>query len=159
MSEALKYGIEHGKADRDLAAVEAYDPEADSKYVKALQDLKDLKYPLVDQLEGLKDALMELIVASLHLGVVPEKMPPNPWAFKEEMMLEDAIAANISRAVKRRSAGWFVANPWDWFKLSADPTASPYSCLLSLPRGWRLCWRMPPHRPSDLYALWESLPM
>nr|GEW94549.1 hypothetical protein [Tanacetum cinerariifolium] len=43
--------IEHGKADRDLAAVEAYDPEADSKYVKALQDLKDLKYPLVDQLE------------------------------------------------------------------------------------------------------------
>ncbi|GJT36930.1 hypothetical protein Tco_0936795 [Tanacetum coccineum] len=77
MSEALKYGIEHGKADRDLAAVEAYDPKADSNYVKALQDLKDLKYPLVDQLEGLKDALMELIVASLHLGVVPEKMPPS----------------------------------------------------------------------------------
>nr|GFA81381.1 transposase (putative), gypsy type [Tanacetum cinerariifolium] len=45
------YPIEHGKADRDLAAIEAYDPEADSKYVKALQDLKDLKYPLVDQLE------------------------------------------------------------------------------------------------------------
>ncbi|GJT79238.1 hypothetical protein Tco_1053580 [Tanacetum coccineum] len=63
--EFKKY--EDDKADRDLAAVEAYDPEADSKYVKALQDLKDLKYPLVDQLEGLKDALMELIVASLHL--------------------------------------------------------------------------------------------
>ncbi|GKG28154.1 hypothetical protein Tco_0406481, partial [Tanacetum coccineum] len=52
---------------RDLAAVEAYNPEADSKYVKALQDLKDLKYPLVDQLEGLKDAPMKLIMASLHL--------------------------------------------------------------------------------------------
>ncbi|GKG14370.1 hypothetical protein Tco_0353970, partial [Tanacetum coccineum] len=37
------------------------------KYVKALQDLKDLKYPLVDQLEGLKDASMELIMASLYL--------------------------------------------------------------------------------------------
>nr|GEY46468.1 hypothetical protein [Tanacetum cinerariifolium] len=43
MSEGLKHGIEHGKADRDLATVEAYDPKADSKYVKALQDLKDLK--------------------------------------------------------------------------------------------------------------------
>ncbi|GJW42796.1 hypothetical protein Tco_0071595 [Tanacetum coccineum] len=52
---------------RDLAVVEAYDPEANSKYVKALQDLKDLKYPLVDQLEKLKDSPMELIMASLHL--------------------------------------------------------------------------------------------
>ncbi|GKB11545.1 hypothetical protein Tco_0845468 [Tanacetum coccineum] len=37
------------------------------KLVKALQDLKDLKYPMVDQLERLKDAPMELIMASLHL--------------------------------------------------------------------------------------------
>nr|GEY06923.1 hypothetical protein [Tanacetum cinerariifolium] len=29
MSEGLKYGIEHGRADRDLVAIEAYDPEAD----------------------------------------------------------------------------------------------------------------------------------
>ncbi|GJU35547.1 hypothetical protein Tco_1183901 [Tanacetum coccineum] len=55
------------EAGRDLAAIEAYNPEADSKYVKALQDLKDLKYPLVDQLEGLKDAPMELIMASLNI--------------------------------------------------------------------------------------------
>ncbi|GJS43650.1 hypothetical protein Tco_0568693 [Tanacetum coccineum] len=32
-----------------------------------VKDLKDLKYPLVDQLEGLKDAPMELIMASLYL--------------------------------------------------------------------------------------------
>ncbi|GKD56546.1 hypothetical protein Tco_1289933 [Tanacetum coccineum] len=31
MSEGLKHGIEQGKASRDLATVEAYDPEADSK--------------------------------------------------------------------------------------------------------------------------------
>ncbi|GJS47794.1 hypothetical protein Tco_0597915 [Tanacetum coccineum] len=43
MSEGLKHGIEHGKAGRDLAAIEAYELEADSKYVKVLQDLKDLK--------------------------------------------------------------------------------------------------------------------
>nr|GFD48597.1 hypothetical protein [Tanacetum cinerariifolium] len=30
MSEGLKYGIEHGRAGRDLVAIEAYDPEADS---------------------------------------------------------------------------------------------------------------------------------
>ncbi|GKB97801.1 hypothetical protein Tco_0983938 [Tanacetum coccineum] len=67
MIEGLKYDVEYGKADRDLADIEAYDPEANSKLVKALQDLKDLKYPMMDQLERLKDALMELIMASLHL--------------------------------------------------------------------------------------------
>ncbi|GJS74085.1 hypothetical protein Tco_0706926 [Tanacetum coccineum] len=67
MSEVLKYGLEHGKAGRDLADVEAYDPKANNKLVKALQDLKELKYPMIDQLEKLKDALMELIMASLHL--------------------------------------------------------------------------------------------
>ncbi|GKC71841.1 hypothetical protein Tco_1117724, partial [Tanacetum coccineum] len=102
MSEGLKQGIEHGKADQDLAAVEAYDPEADSKYVKALQDLKDLKYPLVDQLEGLKDAPMDLIMTSLHLESNSGEDAPNPWAFKEEMLLEDVIAANISRAEKKK---------------------------------------------------------
>ncbi|GKE88593.1 hypothetical protein Tco_1566068, partial [Tanacetum coccineum] len=65
MSEGLKYGIEHGKADRDLADIEAYDPEANSKLVKSLQDFKDLNYPMVDQLEGLKDAPIELIMTSL----------------------------------------------------------------------------------------------
>ncbi|GKA25864.1 hypothetical protein Tco_0711973 [Tanacetum coccineum] len=40
---------------------------SNNKLVKALQDLKDLKYPMVDQLEKLKDAPMELIMASLHL--------------------------------------------------------------------------------------------
>ncbi|GJS62397.1 hypothetical protein Tco_0657181 [Tanacetum coccineum] len=57
MSEGLKHGIDHGKAGRDLAAVEAYDPEANSK---------------------------------------------DPWAFKEEFLLEDAIAANIIRAEKKK---------------------------------------------------------
>ncbi|GKG62299.1 hypothetical protein Tco_0632203, partial [Tanacetum coccineum] len=52
----LKYGVEHGKASLELTAVEAYDPKADSKYVTALHDLKDLNYPLIDQLEQLKDA-------------------------------------------------------------------------------------------------------
>ncbi|GKF44327.1 hypothetical protein Tco_0130879, partial [Tanacetum coccineum] len=56
MSEGLKYGMEHGKAGLELTVVEAYDPEADNKYVVALHNLKDLNYPLIDELEQLKDA-------------------------------------------------------------------------------------------------------
>ncbi|GJY30560.1 hypothetical protein Tco_0414055 [Tanacetum coccineum] len=67
LSEGLQYGIEHGKAGRDLGDVEAYDPEANDKFVKAFQDLKDLKYPVIDQLKRLKDSLIDLIIASLHL--------------------------------------------------------------------------------------------
>ncbi|GKC27624.1 hypothetical protein Tco_1034918 [Tanacetum coccineum] len=103
MSEGLKHGVEHGKAKLDLAAIEAYDPEADAKYVAALHVLKDLKYPLVDQLEKLKDAPIDLIMASLHLeSDAGEDTPQDPLAFKEEILLEDAIAANISRAEKKK---------------------------------------------------------
>nr|GEW97035.1 transposase (putative), gypsy type [Tanacetum cinerariifolium] len=55
MSEGLRHRVEHRQAQLSLDSIEAYDPEAKSKYVTALQALKDLKFPLVDQLEGLKD--------------------------------------------------------------------------------------------------------
>ncbi|GJY74316.1 hypothetical protein Tco_0478747 [Tanacetum coccineum] len=64
MGEGLQYGIEHGKAGRDLRDVKAYDPEANDKFAKALQNLK---YPIVDQPERLKDSPIDLIMASLHL--------------------------------------------------------------------------------------------
>nr|GEU94920.1 hypothetical protein [Tanacetum cinerariifolium] len=67
MSEGLRHGVEHGRAQLDLEALEAYDPEAEAKYTAALQVLKNLKYPLVDQLEGLKNAPMDVIMAALHL--------------------------------------------------------------------------------------------
>ncbi|GKC17527.1 hypothetical protein Tco_1014309, partial [Tanacetum coccineum] len=127
MSEGLKHRVEHGEAKLDLAAIEAYDPEADVKYVAALQALKDLKFLLVDQLEKLKDAPIDLIMTSLHLEgdfredapqwirklrpsssqlkipVYPEvRYPKDPWSIKEEILLEDAIAANISRAEKKK---------------------------------------------------------
>nr|GFB02059.1 hypothetical protein [Tanacetum cinerariifolium] len=127
MSEGLKHGIEHGKANLDLAAIEAYDPEADAKYVVALHALKDLKYPLIDLLEKLKDSPIDLIMASLYLEsdsgedapqwihelrlnssqlkfpVYPEvRGLKDPWSFKEEILLEDAIADNISRAEKKK---------------------------------------------------------
>ncbi|GJZ13831.1 hypothetical protein Tco_0549061 [Tanacetum coccineum] len=136
MSEGLKYGVEHGKAGLELTAVEAYDPEADNKYVASLHNLKDLSYPLIDGLEQLKDAPLDVIMASLYLEsdtgedapqsirdlrpsssqlkipVYPEilnqgptvRNPQNPWACKDEILLGDAIAANVSRAEKKKKS-------------------------------------------------------
>ncbi|GKF73148.1 hypothetical protein Tco_0219480 [Tanacetum coccineum] len=94
------------------AAIEAYDPEAEAKYVAALIALRDLKYPLVDQLEKLRDAPIDLLMASLHLEsdsgedapewirelrlntsqlkilIYPEmRNPKDPWSVQEEMLL------------------------------------------------------------------------
>nr|GEV54231.1 putative transposase (putative), gypsy type [Tanacetum cinerariifolium] len=127
MSEGFRHGVEHGQAQLTLDSIETYDPKAETKYIAALQALKDLKYPLVDQLEGLKDAPMDVIMAALYLEsdtgddapqwvrdlhpsssqltipVYPEACDPvSPWAYKEEMLLVDAIAANISHAEKKK---------------------------------------------------------
>nr|GFA29740.1 hypothetical protein [Tanacetum cinerariifolium] len=127
MSEGLKYGVEHEKANSSLEAIKIYDPEAEAKYIATLHALKDLKYPMVDQLKSLKDAPIDVIMASLHLKsdtrddapqwicelrpsssqlkihVYPEaRDPTDPWACKEEILLADAIAANVSRAEKKK---------------------------------------------------------
>nr|GEX99183.1 transposase (putative), gypsy type [Tanacetum cinerariifolium] len=127
MSEGLRHGVEHGQAQLNLEAIEAYDLEAEAKYIAALHALKNLKYPLVDQLEGLKDAPMDVIMVALHLEsdtgddapqwvrelrpsssqlIIPVYLevrdPMNPWACKEEMLLLDVIAANVSRAEKKK---------------------------------------------------------
>nr|GEY20064.1 hypothetical protein [Tanacetum cinerariifolium] len=67
MSEVLKHGVEHGHAQLTVESLEAYDPEAEAKFSVALQSLKDLKYHLLDQLKGLKDAPMDVIMAALYL--------------------------------------------------------------------------------------------
>nr|GEW79117.1 hypothetical protein [Tanacetum cinerariifolium] len=64
MSEGLKHGVDHGKAKVDLAAIEAYDSKADTKYVTAFHALKDLKYPLFNPLEKLKDAPIDVTISS-----------------------------------------------------------------------------------------------
>nr|GEV45224.1 hypothetical protein [Tanacetum cinerariifolium] len=127
MSEGLRHGVEHGQAKLNVESIEAYDPEAEIKFVEALQALKDLKYSLMDQLEGLKDAHIDVIIAALYLEsdtgddasqyicdlrpsssqltipVYPEvRDPRNPWAYREEMLLADAIAANVSCAEKKK---------------------------------------------------------
>nr|GEZ63061.1 hypothetical protein [Tanacetum cinerariifolium] len=118
--------LEMRQAFADVS-LEAYDSEAEAKFVAALQSLKDLKLPLLDQLEGLKDAPMDVIMASLYLKddtgddalqfirdlrpssfqlaipIYPEvRDPRNPWGCTEETKLANAIAANISRAEQKK---------------------------------------------------------
>nr|GEX89701.1 hypothetical protein [Tanacetum cinerariifolium] len=127
LRQAFADVVEHGQTQLSLESIEAYDPEAEAKYIAALQVLKDLKYPLLDQLEGLNDAPMDVIMAAMYLEsdtgddapqyirdlrpsssqlTIPVyqevRDPRNPWAYKEEMLLADAIAANISRAEKKK---------------------------------------------------------
>nr|GFC28211.1 hypothetical protein [Tanacetum cinerariifolium] len=79
MSEGLKHGVEHGRAQLELESIEAYDPEAEAKFVAALHS------------------------SQLTIPVYPEvRDPRNPLACKEEIALADAIAANISRAEKKK---------------------------------------------------------
>ncbi|GJV26735.1 hypothetical protein Tco_1383183 [Tanacetum coccineum] len=123
--DGLKYGVEQGEVELDLANIKAYDPKANDKFMATMQVLKDLKYPLIDELE--KDAPMDIIMATLYLKrdtgedapqwisdlrlsssqlkipVYPEVRDSKyPWAVKEEMLLEDTITANKSRAEKKR---------------------------------------------------------
>nr|GFC61388.1 hypothetical protein [Tanacetum cinerariifolium] len=63
MSEGLKHGVEHRRAQLELESIGAYDPEAEAKFVAALQSLKDSKFSLLDELESLKDAPMDVIMA------------------------------------------------------------------------------------------------
>ncbi|GJR98820.1 hypothetical protein Tco_0270994, partial [Tanacetum coccineum] len=96
--DRLEYGAEQGEAKLDLAMVEGYDLKAEGKFIATMQAMKDLKYPLIDELEKLRDAPMDLKIP-VYLEV---RDPQDPWAVKEEMLLEDAIATNVSRADKKK---------------------------------------------------------
>nr|GEW20585.1 hypothetical protein [Tanacetum cinerariifolium] len=92
MSEGLKHEIECGKANLDIATIEAYDPKADAKYVgpscsEGFEWIRKLRHSS----------------SQLNIHVYPAvRDPKDPWSFKEEILLEDSIAANISRAEKKK---------------------------------------------------------
>nr|GFA94018.1 hypothetical protein [Tanacetum cinerariifolium] len=102
-SVEMRHGVEHGHSQLGLESIEAYDPEVEAKFVAALQSLKDLKFSLLDQLEGLKDASIDVIMAALYLesdtrGDAPQYIRD----LRPKVALADAIAANISRAEKKK---------------------------------------------------------
>nr|GEY38546.1 hypothetical protein [Tanacetum cinerariifolium] len=125
MSEGLKHGVEHGQAQLKVESIEAYDPEAETKFIAALQSLKDLKYPLLDRLEGLKDAsmdvIMDVIMAALYLESDTWGMPHNIYATSapahhprvsgEEKMPHSMPYSRVGSAHHARSDGVLVSVP------------------------------------------------
>ncbi|GJX98590.1 hypothetical protein Tco_0355609 [Tanacetum coccineum] len=56
MQEGLASGIEHGQAGRCLTDLEAYIPSAEDDFNSAIYDLRDLNFPLLQELSNKKDA-------------------------------------------------------------------------------------------------------
>nr|GEU39209.1 hypothetical protein [Tanacetum cinerariifolium] len=102
MSEGLAHGIEHGKAGRGLEVVEASAegfkgcPNGGNHGVLHLESDSEEDAP-----KYIRD--LRPSTSQLKIPVYPEvRDPRDPWAIKEEMLLEEAITANVSRAKKKR---------------------------------------------------------
>ncbi|GJU08128.1 hypothetical protein Tco_1124558 [Tanacetum coccineum] len=67
IQQGLKAGVVHDKAGRSLSQIEAYDPEIEGKYVAAVSKFKGVSFPLLDELESLKDSPLALIMSALTL--------------------------------------------------------------------------------------------
>ncbi|GKE99967.1 hypothetical protein Tco_0023318 [Tanacetum coccineum] len=83
MQEGLAAGIEHGQAGRCLNDLEAYNPSAEDDFNSAIQVLRSLDFPLLQELSAkrdastldvmdllrLDDAVAKVVVGSLTLSV------------------------------------------------------------------------------------------
>ncbi|GKF27876.1 hypothetical protein Tco_0094218, partial [Tanacetum coccineum] len=67
IQQGLEVGIEHGKAGRSLAQVEAYDHGTEGKYVFVVSEFENVSFSLLEELEGLKDSPLALIMSALTL--------------------------------------------------------------------------------------------
>ncbi|GJS15351.1 hypothetical protein Tco_0409823 [Tanacetum coccineum] len=72
MQEGLAARIEHGQAGRCLTDLEAYIPSAEVDFNSAVRDLRDLNFPLLQELSNKKDA--------------------STWDIMDLLRLDDAVA-------------------------------------------------------------------
>nr|GEU34612.1 hypothetical protein [Tanacetum cinerariifolium] len=120
MSEGMAHGIEHGKACLDLEVMEAYDPEANSKYLQRVTPKRTL----------LSGSATFARTSQLKIPVYPKvRDPRDPWAVKEKMLLEEAIAANVSRAEKKKRCRVVCGTHGAISPIMPNLTASLYRCL------------------------------
>ncbi|GJX38341.1 hypothetical protein Tco_0251644 [Tanacetum coccineum] len=73
MQEGLAAGIEHGQAGRCLAELEAYIPSAEDDFNSAIRDLRDLNFPLLQELSNKKDATLD-VFASIEAPLSAEAL-------------------------------------------------------------------------------------
>ncbi|GKD23278.1 hypothetical protein Tco_1224981, partial [Tanacetum coccineum] len=121
IQQGLEAGVVHGKASRSLTQIEAYDPKIEGKYVAAVSEFKGVSFLLLNELEGLKDSPLALIMSALTLkddhgntDATPEFHQFQPSldqvtvpvysesdSIDHEMLLSDAILA-ICKSVGKR---------------------------------------------------------
>ncbi|GKB94094.1 hypothetical protein Tco_0980231, partial [Tanacetum coccineum] len=75
MQEGLAAGIEHGQAGRCLTDLEAYIPSAEDDFNAAIRELRDLNFPLLQELSTKKDA--------------------STWDIMDLLRLDDAVAETL----------------------------------------------------------------
>ncbi|GJZ08883.1 hypothetical protein Tco_0543166 [Tanacetum coccineum] len=133
----LEADIEHGKANRSLTEVEAYDSGVKAKYVAAVHELENVSFSLLDQLESLMDSHLELLKSSLKLeGDHGEEDPTlefcklqpvsdqvtmpvyyerggsrDPGSISHEILLSDALAASHARGKKHKKVSLEIGDP------------------------------------------------
>nr|GEW21687.1 septin and tuftelin-interacting protein 1 homolog 1 [Tanacetum cinerariifolium] len=94
MSEGLKHEVEHGQAQIKEGLKDA----PIGVIMVALYLKSDTREDALQSIRDLRPSSSQLTIP-VYLEV---RDPRNPWAYKEEMKLSDAIAANISRAEKKK---------------------------------------------------------
>nr|GEU99568.1 hypothetical protein [Tanacetum cinerariifolium] len=72
MQDGLKAGVDHGKDERDLSMIEAYDPSTEAKYIDAVNTLCTMDFPFLSILKSKKDACMADLMDSLRLEGLAE---------------------------------------------------------------------------------------
>ncbi|GJR67658.1 hypothetical protein Tco_0013723 [Tanacetum coccineum] len=96
IQQGLKAGVEHGKAGRSLAQVEAYDPDVENKYVAMVNDFENVSFSLLEELEALKDSPLALIMSALTLEGDADSTPK-----LRELRSSDVIPSIRGHAEKR----------------------------------------------------------
>nr|GEW90782.1 hypothetical protein [Tanacetum cinerariifolium] len=86
MQDGLKAGVDHGRAERVLNVIAAYDPSAKANFVFAFDALRAVNFPLLAQLESRKDASMadifDLLRLEGHAAEIPEASQLDATAYR-----------------------------------------------------------------------------
>ncbi|GKA79452.1 hypothetical protein Tco_0786048 [Tanacetum coccineum] len=67
MQDGLVAGIDHGRAGRSLVDIVAYNPSLEADFNSALQELREVDFRLLADLESYKDASIEDVINLLRL--------------------------------------------------------------------------------------------
>nr|GEX15980.1 hypothetical protein [Tanacetum cinerariifolium] len=66
IQQGLEAGVMHGKDGRSLTQIEDYNPKIKGKYVATVSEFESVSFPLLDELEGLKDSPFALMLNILR---------------------------------------------------------------------------------------------